>query len=86
MQQLGIVKMQGVRTTDTTPGVRAQRDVLITDKAAGNGEHIGAVFTDTKSSHYQPPPSLCLTSSLFVGEGCVFIRLACFYLTPHPHP
>jgi len=36
MQQLGIVRMQGVRTTGTTPGDRAQGDVLITDKAAGD--------------------------------------------------
>jgi hypothetical protein len=51
MQQLGIVKMHGVRTTGTTPGDRAQRGMLITDKAAGDVEHTGAVFTDTKSSH-----------------------------------
>ena len=84
MQQLGIVKMQGVRTTGTTPGDRSQRDVLITDKAAGDGEHIGAMFTDTKSVYYQPPSSFCLTSLFLVSEGCVLIRRACFPLNPAP--
>lgn len=84
MQQLGILKMQGVRTTGTAPGDRAQRDVPITDKAAGDGEHIGVMFSDTKSICYQPPSSFCLTSLFFVSEGCVFIRCACFPLNPAP--
>jgi hypothetical protein len=83
-QQLGFVKMQGVRTTGTTPVDRAQRDVPITDKAAGDGERIGTMSTDRKSGHYQPPSSFCLTSLFFVREGCVFIRLACFLLNSAP--
>jgi len=68
----------------TTPGDRAQRDVLITDKAAGDGEHIGAMFTDTKSVYYQPPPPFCLTRLFFVSEGYMFVRRACFPLKLAP--
>jgi len=83
-QQLGYVKMQEVRTTGTTPVDRARRDVPITDKAAGDGERMGTMFTDIKSSHYQPPSSLCLTSLFFVRKGCMFIGLACFPLNFAP--
>jgi hypothetical protein len=78
-----------VRTTGTIPGHRAQMDghraqmdVLITDKAVGDGEHVGAVVTDTKPSHCQTPSSFCFCFSK--GKDVCLSDVHVFPLTLHP--